>query len=102
MQRVDLLVISEPNEKLCSQPGWFIDRRLDDALRIKNKNLEVTELRKEEGYVCFATRGICVYATYISPNICQKKFLKRIDAVFHEAMKNPNNPIILGDIISKF
>lgn len=99
--KVDIMMISEPNKKICSQKGWYADGRRDVAIKIVNKNVEIEEVKGYEGYIHMRIDGKHIYLVYISPNIKIADFKKRVDKVFEEAAKHPLDSIVAGDINAK-
>lgn len=50
-QEADVMIVSEPNVRICSRDGWSLDRKKDVAVRICNRNLEVEEIKSKNGYI---------------------------------------------------
>lgn len=98
---IDLMIVSEPNKKMSLNQGWPTDKKRDIAIVVLNKNLEIDEINKKNGYVYIKLYGVHIFATYISPNIALEEFKERIDEVFEAATSRPNNSIIVGDVNSK-
>ncbi|XP_044754968.1 uncharacterized protein LOC123313923 [Coccinella septempunctata] len=100
-QGVDLMVVSEPNVKICSKEGWILDKKKDVAVRVCNRNLEVAEVKPKKGYIRLVLPDLHVYAVYISPNVSFTYFKRTLDEIFECVEQNPEKSIIMGDINAK-
>lgn len=40
-QRVDVILVAEPNKKMVKEKGWLIDKRGDTSIKIVNKTIKV-------------------------------------------------------------
>lgn len=45
---IDVVVISEPNKRICAQRGWITDMNGDMAVAIMNNRVEVDNLKKKK------------------------------------------------------
>ncbi|KAJ8963710.1 hypothetical protein NQ314_005431 [Rhamnusium bicolor] len=95
---MDIIIASEPNKKLVQESRWITDSRIDVAVYIRNKDLEIGNIRREAGYVCIKIRDYNVYCGYSSPNIPLDDFKQYIDGLMEDVTSNSGKSIILGDL----
>lgn len=102
MHNIDLLIISEPNVKVVSEPGWFTDRKKEAAIKIVNTNIAISSFNQDnDGFVSVTINGISYYSCYISPNCAVNEFedfLSRLQS----NMNTPGNiSVVAGDFNAK-
>lgn len=95
---VDIIVASEPNKKCVADSSWIKDKRVDVAVLIVNKKLEVSTIREEEGYVYLGLQWCQFFACYSSPNISFEEFKKDTDSLMQDHKKCGGESIIMGDL----
>ncbi|XP_045482738.1 uncharacterized protein LOC123686556 [Harmonia axyridis] len=98
---VDLMVVSEPNKKICSSGEWITDEEKDIAVKIINKQVKVHKVNKRKNYVHLMLDGVQVYAIYVSPNIPIQIFKNRIDEVMEDVAIQSGGIIVMGDFNAK-
>lgn len=99
--KVDMMMISEPNVKVATGKKWIIDKKGDVAIAFLNKNLEIDEINAKEGYIHVKLYGIHLFIIYISPNISLQLFKRKVDTVFQEISRHSKTSIMVGDVNSK-
>ncbi|KAJ8972488.1 hypothetical protein NQ314_000164 [Rhamnusium bicolor] len=97
-EEMDIIIASEPNKKLVQESRWITDSRIDIAVYVRNKDLEIGNIRREAGYVCIKIRDYNVYCGYSSPNIPLDDFKQYIDGLMEDVTSNSGKSIILGDL----
>ena len=67
----DVLVLSEPNKKLCLEKNYICDFNLDTAVRIITDcdNNSVIDVYRSRGFVCVEFSVCVVVSSYVSPNV---------------------------------
>lgn len=97
----DIVVIAEPNKKMCQSKNWLTDKRSDVAVVFLNGAVEAGEIRREEGYVRVRINGVYVYAVYISPNIAIEDFKEKTNEIFRDLKRHRKQAVLIGDVNAK-
>ncbi|XP_045463892.1 uncharacterized protein LOC123673452 [Harmonia axyridis] len=100
-EKIDILVVSEPNKKITAKEGWFVNDARDIAVKITNRKLVLEKVKREKNFIHLVLPGYHVYAIYVSPNVSLENFKEKIDSVFGDASIQKGGKIIVGDINSK-
>lgn len=101
-QNMDLLIISEPNVKVVSKPGWFTDIKKDVAIKIVNPNLAIRSFNQNnEGFVSVKINGISYYSCYISPNCSAAEYENFLDRLKQDLGTPGNSFVVAGDFNAK-
>ncbi|KAJ8970450.1 hypothetical protein NQ317_000664 [Molorchus minor] len=96
---MDIIIASEPNKKLVQESArWITDSRLDVAVYLRNKELEVGSIRKKAGYICIKIKDYNIYCGYSSPNISLADYKQYIDGLMEDVTGNTGKSIIVGDL----
>nr|CAI5854663.1 unnamed protein product [Callosobruchus analis] len=99
-RHVDIIVACEPNKKFSTEAAWLTDTRLDVAIYIVNKKIEVYSLHHEEGIVALGLKSVVLLCGYCSPNSSIEEFedfLRNIK--LH--LRHKGNYIVMGDFNAK-
>ncbi|KAK9687739.1 hypothetical protein QE152_g36041 [Popillia japonica] len=88
-RNIDVIVISEPNKKLSSTPGYIADQNQNVAIYVKNKNAGIISSFSGDGFVCLQWKEWCIFGCYCSPNVNFEAFKSFTDNLMW-AVKNTN------------
>ena len=100
---MDVLILSEPNlRKVRTDTRWYTDTRGDAAILIHNKNLNVSQVTREEGMVGVQTEERLFCSCYISPNCPLQEFEAFVERLeLFTAGKKGAKVLIGGDFNAK-
>ena len=79
--RIDLVVIIEPNKKIATTSDFITDRDIDVAIKIVNKNIGFNKSHIDSGIVMIDTDSIQILGGYFSPNKSNDEFEKYIEVI---------------------
>lgn len=99
-EKIDLVIISEPNIILANKYGYIMDNENKVAVRIVNKNLGIIIHETADGYIKLQFEKFHIYGCYSSPNIPIAQFQEFIDDLMND-VKNSREAIIAGDLNAK-
>lgn len=100
-EKIDIMVVGEPNKKIASNIKWIQDKRSDVAVLFLNKNLEIIEVNSNEGYLRIKMKDLYIYCCYISPNIEMDNYEKSVDSLMDDVSSTLDEKIVMGDINAK-
>ena len=98
---VDVLIVSEPNKKLCKRLGWFADERMDAAVAIFGTNVAVVGGGGGRGFAWAELSGAFVYACYCSPNVDRRHWEDFLEGLSSDIRARDKPVIVAGDFNSK-
>lgn len=98
---IDIAIICEPNVAIMKRKGLIYDLREDVAVFIKNKNLEVISVARENGFIKIGMEKWDLYCCYFSPNRTLDEFRRYFDGIFTRVKNEHREAIILGDMNAK-
>lgn len=98
---IDVLIVSEPNQKLVGGGNWLKDSLGNVAVLCINKKVGVHRVVREEGYLCISMDKWDIYCCYISPNVAFGEYQKTVDMIMDGVLKGGRKAVVLGDINSK-
>ena len=98
---VDILLISEPNKRLCRKQGWLTDNNSDAAIIFINKGIVVCGTGRGDGYAWAELTDVTVYSCYCSPNVGRRQFVKLLEDVDTDMRTRRKRVIIGGDFNAK-
>lgn len=78
---IDLLMISEPNERLVDgNKSWYMNISMVAAIRILNRNrIKVRKHGESEGFVWIVANGLLLISCHFSPNRCLRDFERMLE-----------------------
>lgn len=100
-KNVDILVVGEPNKRIVQANQWIKDKTEVVAVMFTNKNIQVSDIQTEDGYISVKLRKGYIYCCYFSPNISFEDFGKRVDRLMEDVGTKRGEKIIMGDINAK-
>lgn len=100
-QKVDMVVISEPNRSICGNKGLITDGKGNVALGIINRRIQIINIRPKKNYIHVQLPQAHVFMIYISPNIPFDSYRVRIDEVLEDASQQIGEKILVGDVNAK-
>lgn len=100
-QKVDMVVISEPNRSICRNKGLITDGKGNVALGIINRRIQIINIRPKKNYIHVQLPQAHVFMIYISPNIPFDSYRVRIDEVLEDASQQIGEKILVGDVNAK-
>lgn len=100
-QKVDMVVISEPNRSICRNKGLITDGNGNVALGIINRRIQIINITPKQNYIHVQLPQAHVYMIYISPNIPFDSYRVRIDEVLEDASQQIGEKILVGDVNAK-
>lgn len=62
INKIDILLLSEPNSKLVEKSHWMTDKHVDAAICILNRELKIAEWKSEEGFLWININEIKIYS----------------------------------------
>ena len=95
--RIDLVVITEPNKKIATTSDFITDLDIDVAIKIVNKNIGFNKSHIDSGIVMIDTDSIQILGGYFSPNRSNDEFEKYIE-VIESVMRTYQKCIIAADL----
>lgn len=98
---IDVTIMCEPNIKITREKGHIIDNRNDVSVHIRNKNIGITNVERNEGYIKIEMTALDMYCCYFSPNRPFQSFKVYIDEIMEVVKAKDKDAIILGDLNSK-
>ena len=99
-KHVDLLVVGEPNKKRVCGDEWIKDSRVDVAILLLTRNLEVSGHNVKEGHLVLNLKNLKVVCCYISPNISMQEYKKAVDMIMN-TLDDGIQSVIIGDVNAK-
>lgn len=100
-EKADIIIMAEPNRIKVTQSNWLVDNRIDIAIRINNKNIQITQTGRGDGFVWIETHKLVIYGCYISPNVGLAQFSGFLRALRGEMKKHSKESIVGGDFNAK-
>nr|CAI5853258.1 unnamed protein product [Callosobruchus analis] len=98
---IDLLLVSEPNRKICSQTDWYTDLNLDVAAYVRNRTVGINSVEKKNGYLSISLGKIKIYCCYCSPNSSLDQFSEYMETLWDDVATAGQDVIVLGDLNAK-
>lgn len=101
--KVDLVIISEPNKKLVSTGLWYTDANGDAAIRVYSERIKVINYGSEgKGYAWIETEEMVIYSCYSSPNIGIHEFQNYLQSLGRSIRTQRNRAVVIaGDFNAK-
>ena len=97
----DVLIISEPNRRICMRDAWLTDNRLDAAIVFMNKDIVVRNRGRGDGFVWVELSELVVYSCYCSSNIDYQYFETFIAELYRDIKLRSKQVIVGGDFNAK-
>lgn len=91
-KEVDVLLVSEPNRKVCNEHG----RKPDAAIYVMDNKLRVEAAPKGQKFP-----GVRIYSCYFSPNRGAPKYQHQLDLLEQDVRRAPGEVILTGDFNAK-
>ncbi|KAI4454262.1 endonuclease/exonuclease/phosphatase superfamily [Holotrichia oblita] len=98
---IDIIMAGEPNKNIIKSNDWIKDHKCDVAFYFLNKKTEVIKVNTFDGWIYLKLRHFAIYGCYISPNIPQEQFQRKVDHIMNHLNQNKVDAILMGDINSK-
>lgn len=89
--KIDILLISEPNQALCRNKGWYLDECMDACIININQSIKVYGWGGGQGFAWIKMEDLCVYSCYFSPNRSQDEFEDFVRALEDNTIKGDFN-----------
>lgn len=101
-RKADVLMVSEPNKRLCENSLYHSDARRDAAVRITSSDLTATGKGQVDGVAWCVVNGITIASVYISPSISIEEFCESLDRIGVALRTSPADRwIVAGDFNAK-
>ena len=94
--RMDVLLLGEPNKRLCAENSWLTDNRSDAAIVVPNGDVTVHDTGRGDGFVWAELSGLFVYSCYCSPNVGQQRFEEFLTGLDRDVRRKGRQVIIIG------
>jgi hypothetical protein len=99
--KADVMMVTEPNKKNIQKGGWYVDRTLDAAIRVRNREHKVDSFGSGKGFVWAEMRGCRMISGYVSPNASYEEFQAFLEDL-RSCIRNSSTEVLLaGDFNSK-
>ncbi|XP_075210436.1 uncharacterized protein LOC142317771 [Lycorma delicatula] len=99
--KVDILVITEPNIYEAARFGWYEDTEGDVVLKDVSNRIASRLNFRSKGTVALETSKALIIGVYISPNVALSEFTSTLDTI-QEVINNTDKKIIMvGDFNSR-
>lgn len=101
--QADIILLSEPNKaKMVQNTAWITDDRIDAGIIILNKNLEICNHGRGDGYCYITTKEAMIFSCYSSGNRDQGQHLdSMLDEIHGHIRNNKGRCIVAGDFNAK-
>lgn len=100
-KKADIILVSEPNKKMCADGTWYADPDRVAAIRILSKNIPVYSRMRCPGAVFIDLGDVAVISMYLSPNKSLREFESGLDRVSSWLRIPGKNVIVTGDFNAK-
>ena len=98
---VDILLINEPNKKLCGKNGWLSDTSRDAAIVFLNKGIVVCDAGSGDGFAWAELSDAVIYSCYCSPNVGRQRFEGLLADLDRDIRTRKKHVIVGGDFNAK-
>lgn len=99
-----IIFVSEPNKSLVNNPGWYVDKDFDGAIKVTDRSLPVRRWGSGHGYVYITIAETVMVSCYFSPNISFQEYEKKLnemdEGIFRQKRKQ-QKILITGDFNAK-
>lgn len=99
-RRVDLLVVSEPNNTIRRRPGWRCDLNGDAGILLLTQRA-VYASGAGAGFVWVEFKDLVVFSTYYSPNRALLEFATKLDDLLAALLQCTKPVLLAGDFNAK-
>ena len=96
-----MLLISEPNKRLCERNAWLTDARLDAAIVFQNKEIAVHGVGSGDGFAWAELSNLIIYSCYCSPNVDIQHFEEFLTGLDRDIKTRKKQVVIGGDFNAK-
>ena len=94
---VNILIIGEPNRRICETKAWLADDHVDVAIAITNEDIVVHNGGRGAGFVWVELAELAVYSCYCSPNVDHQQF--ETLAELQRDIRQRDKQVIVGVIL---
>ena len=98
---VDVLLLGEPNKRMCDRKGWLTDVRRDAAIVLLSDEVAVCDTGSGDGYAWAELSEMVVYSCYCSPNVGLQTFEQFINKLDADVKTRVKQVVIGGDFNAK-
>lgn len=99
--KVDLVIIAEPNKNMAKRGRWISDSESDVAVRTCGRRAKIRQTGTGEGFVWVELDCAVIYGCYISPNVADSRYETFLRALRADIGKHRKEIIVAGDFNAK-
>lgn len=96
-EKIDLILINEPNKKMTTRKPWYVDDNTDACIIRANPNVKIFGWGSGAGFVWVKLETLYVYCAYISPNTTLEEFEAFLRGLEEDLADKGENIVIAGD-----
>ena len=95
---VHVLIMDEPNKRICRTKAWLADDGINVAIAIINGDIEARDGGRDVGFVCVELAELAVCSCYCSPNVDHQHF-ETFLAELQANIRQRHKQVIVGVIL---
>lgn len=100
--KVDMILMAEPNKKKVCLGRWLKDKKMDAAILVLNRDIEVLNYEEgHEGFIWVELEGVVIYSCYSSPNITNEQFETYLVSLGESLRTHKKGVLVAGDLNAK-